>query len=276
MRIALAQIDVKLGDVPGNLARAAEQIDAAVADGAGLVVFPELALSGFALGAATGETRLAADDDRLLALGRRGAEVVIGFHELGPHGRPYNSSVWLGASGARHLQRKLYLPNYGPFEERKHALPGQGVRAFETPLGRAAMLVCADAWQPVIPWLAAQDGARVLVVIANSADGAGRIDIRASWDDLLRATARLLQVTVVYVNRVGDEQGSRFRGGSHILDPWGGIVAQAPEWNEALVACEVDLAAVDEARGEMPLVREARLDLVAREVARLVDEGGDR
>jgi predicted amidohydrolase len=80
---------------------------------------------------------------------------------------------------------------------------------------------------------------------------------------------------VVFVNRVGDEPGLRFWGGSHVVDPWGMIVSQAPNHEEALITVEIDLGAVRRRRYEVPLVREARLALVAREANRLAEEGGD-
>lgn len=111
VRIALAQVDCRLGEVEANLARARE----------------------------------------------------AGFHE-DSRVRAYNAASYLSAGTTVHVHRKLYLPNYLVWEERKHASPGQTMRAFDTGFGRVATLICNDAWQPVLPWLAAQDGAELLLV----------------------------------------------------------------------------------------------------------------
>src|SRR5262249_25160602 len=159
-----------LGDVSGNLAHVRDSTRRAAAEGADLVVFPELTLHGYALGQAGGDRSLRADDPRLASLAESGADVLVGFHEDGG-GRRYNSAGYLPADGEGHVHRKLYLPNYLAWEERKHASPGQSLRAFNTRIGRMATLICNDAWQPVLPWLAAQDGAEVLLVPASSAAG---------------------------------------------------------------------------------------------------------
>jgi len=275
-RIAVAQVDCTLGDVDANLRRAREQIEAAAAGGADLVIFPELALHGYSLGHVDDDRSIPADDRRLTELSATGIDVLVGFHEDGGV-RRYNAAAYVGADGTRHLQRKLYLPNYLVWEERKHTSPGQSLRAFDTRLGRMATLICNDAWQPVVPWLAAQDGGEVLLVPADSAAGLGpeSLDTIDYWADLLRFIARAHQCWVVFCNRVGTEADARFWGGSRVLDPEGRVFAEAPLWEQALLYADIDVATARRRRHDVPLVAEARLGLVQREVARLIDEGGD-
>ncbi len=275
-RIALGQIDCALGDVATNLERVHEQVRAAAGQGADLVVFPELTLHGYALGQADGDRSIHAEDPRLAGLAQPGTDVLLGFHEDGGV-RRYNAAVYLAAEGARHKHRKLYLPNYLAWEERKHASSGQSLRAFDTRLGRMATLICNDAWQPVLPWLAAQDGAEVLLVPTNSAVGLGpqSLDVVDYWVELLRFTARMQQCWVIFCNRVGTEAGGRFWGGSRILDPTGETVAAAPLWESALTVAEIDIPRARRRRREVPLLAEARLGLIERELARLIEEGGD-
>jgi predicted amidohydrolase len=275
-QIALAQVDVSLGDVSGNLAHARETIRHAASQGADLVVFPELTLHGYALGQAKGDHSLRADDPRLASLTEAGADVLVGFHEDGGV-RRYNSAAYLAPEGARHVHRKLYLPNYLAWEERKHTSPGQILRAFDTRIGRVATLTCNDAWQPVLPWLAAQDRAEVLLVPANSAAALEPelLDVIDYWSELLRFIARMQQCWVIFCNRVGTEAGARFWGGSRILDPGGQVVAQAPLWEPDLVLAGIDVPAAHRSRHELPLLAEARLGLIQRELARLIEEGGD-
>jgi predicted amidohydrolase len=175
------------------------------------------------------------------------------------------------------VHRKLYLPTYGVFEERKHFAPGGSLRAFDTALGRIALLVCNDAWQPALAFLAVQDAAQMLVIPADSAAGSypGALDTRLYWRDITRFYGRMLESYVVFVNRVGTEGELEFWGGSHVVDPYGGLAAEAPEHEETVLIADIDLALVRARRREVPLVREARLALISREVERLLGEGGD-
>jgi predicted amidohydrolase len=279
LRVALAQVDCALGDVQENALRARAAIEEARAGGANVVVFPELSLTGYALGAVSDDVALRTDDPTISALAAAADDlgVVLGFVEDGPV-HTYNSAIYLEGGSAVHVQRKAYLPTYGRFEEHKHFSPGQTVRAFDTRWGRAALLICNDAWQPPLAFLAVHDGARVLIAPACSSlsPGAGTDPavIESDWRDLLRFHARFLQTYVIFVNRVGEEAGVTFWGGSHVVDPWGRVVAEAPTHEAALVVAELDLGAVRQARREMPLVKEPRLDLLIREFRRLADGAG--
>jgi predicted amidohydrolase len=279
MRLALAQMDCELGEVDANLAAARDQIEQAAAQGADLVVFPELSLHGYHLGALKRDTSIAVHDPRLPALSEQGADVIVGFHEHTSL-RAYNTSAYYAQGRLLHAHRKLYLPTYLAWEERKHVSPGQHVRAYDLPggHGRAATLVCNDAWQPVVPWLAVQDGAELVIVPTNSAASLDpeAMDTGLYWDTLLSYTARMLQCWVVFVNRVGNENGASFWGGSRVVDPRGTVVAQAPKWEPGLVTVDIDLHEARRQRRAVPLVAEARLGLIGREVRRLIDEGGDQ
>ncbi|WP_181788620.1 nitrilase-related carbon-nitrogen hydrolase [Streptomyces phytophilus] len=276
MRVALAQVDCVLGDVASNLEAAGKTVAEAAGRGADVVVFPELSLHGYALGAVPGDVSIPANDPRLAELSRHGPDVLVGYHEDGGL-RRYNTAGYYSAGALVHTHRKLYLPNYLEWEERKHASPGNALRAFDTAHARGATLVCNDAWQPVLPWLAAQDGAEVLFVPTNSASGLapGAVDTVTYWQDLLVNIARMQQCWVVFVNRVGEEGRAAFWGGSRVLDPWGGVVAEAPRDVPDLVVVDVDRTAVRRRRREMPLLEEARFGLVSREVTRLMNEGVD-
>lgn len=280
MQVALAQFAPVLGDTDANLVRIGELVDEAVAAGADLVVFPELATSGYALGDVDERVGMAADDPRLLELSRRaaGTGVLLGFPEEGPRSiHTYNAAIHLQGGGIVHCHRKLYLPTYDIFEERKHFSPGQFMRAYDAQDGRMATLICNDAWQPQLAFLAIQDGAQVLLIPTNSAQSRfpERYDSATYWRDITSFYARMLQCYVVFVNRVGDEGELHFWGGSHVVDPWGQVIAEAPLDPPSLTVVELDLRTIRQRRREVPLVKEARLGLVEREARRLVEEGGD-
>jgi predicted amidohydrolase len=274
VRVALAQAEPALGDIAENVRRSHELVDRAKSDGVDLVVLPELMLTGYSLGRVTDDLSLSVDDPEItqLAEAAEGIACVVGFAEAG-RVHTYNSAAYLQGGGVRHVHRKLYLPTYGIWEERKHFTPGDAMRAFDTDIGRVAILICSDAWQPAIAVLAVQDGARVLIVPANSTSRRGAIE--GEWRDINRFYARMLETYVVFVNRVGDEGELSFWGGSHVYDPWGELVAEAPLDEPAFVTVELDTTAVRRRRREMPLVKEARLALLSRELERLAAEGGD-
>lgn len=282
MRITLAQIDSRPGEVDANVERAAQAIAEAVNDGTDLVVFPELSLSGYSIGDLEDDVSMCPDDERMIKLAKeaRGAGVLFGFPEAQAHGlHTYNSAAYFENGMLVHVHRKLYLPNYATFEERKHFLPGQSSRAFPFMGGRyrAATLVCNDAWQPQLAFLAAQDGALVLLVPACSAQSMfpERYDSRTYWRGITRFYGRMFQLYVVFVNRVGSEGALRFWGGSHIVDPWGEVIAEAVDGKEHLLTADIDISLVRRRRRDIPLVREARLGLLRREIDRLLEEGGD-
>lgn len=279
MRVAIAQIDCALGDVPENARRTAELIAEARAQQAELVVFPELSLSGYSMGQLGDDVAMAANDPVILGLAEhsKDIDVAVGFVEQGAV-HTYNSMVYLQEGQVSHVQRKTYLPTYGRFDERKHFSPGQSLSAFDTRLTRMALIICNDAWQPCVPFIAVQDGARILLIPASSSaptepDGAPAI--QRDWQDLLHFHARFLQTFVVFANRVGTEAGLTFWGGSQVIDPWGDTIAMAPRYEPNLLVCDLDLAAVRHARRTLPLVKEARLGLLSREMERLTSSGGD-
>lgn len=278
MRIALAQVDCLLGEVDKNFARATEVVAEARSRGAQLVVFPELILSGYSLGKIGHEVYLEPEDQRFrsFAFEHSGAGTVLGFLE-GSSLRTYNSAAYVEDGGVMHVHRKLYLPTYGSFEERKHFSPGQSMRAFDGRCGRLALLICNDAWQPILPWLGVQDGAEVLLIPASSAlnKAPGMIDVEKVWRDITRFYAVMLQCYVVFVNRVGSEGELTFWGGSHVVDPSGEVVAEAPRHEESTVVVDIDVARVRRQRWQLPLVKEARLGLLKKELDRLIYEGGD-
>ncbi|MCO1661099.1 nitrilase-related carbon-nitrogen hydrolase [Pseudonocardia humida] len=281
MRIALAQTDAVLGDIDANVERAEQMIDDATAQGAEVVVFPELSLSGFSVGEVDDDVSMELDDKRLVSLAERtDAGVLLGFPEAQTHGlHTYNSSAYFADRKLVHVHRKLYLPNYSIFEERKHFLPGQTSRAYPVGNGRhrAATLICNDAWQPQLAFLSVQDGAHILLVPAASGQSSfpEHYNAREYWEGITRFYGRMYQLFVVFVNRVGTEGQLRFWGGSHVIDPWGEMVGECAESSEDLLVVDIDLAEVRRRRRGIPLVREARLGMLRREIDRLLDEGGD-
>lgn len=278
MRIGLAQIDSVPGEIEHNLNNMRAYVNQAREQAVDLLVFPELCVSGYSLGQISEEVSLAPSDPRLQPLLKDAGDMSIafGFHEDGGL-RTYNSAAYYESGHLTHVHRKLYLPTYGAFEERKHFSPGQSMRAFNTEHGAMAMMVCNDAWQPVLPFLAVQDGAQVLLIPTNSADSRfpGSVDNVEYWRGITQFYARMFQSVVVFVNRVGSEGEFKFWGRSHIAGPSGEIVVEAPRGEPALVFADIDLQEVRRERRRVPLIKEARLAFLRREFDRLAENGGD-
>lgn len=282
MRITIVQTAPVLGDLAANIACVEEMIQrhGRTSD---LIVFPELALTGYAIGKVAEDLSMRPEDPRLLALAAAAADedtgLMLGFVEADRRGLfTYNSSAYYANGALVHVHRKLYLPTYSIFEERKHFTPGPSLQAFPLKEGhRAAMLICNDAWQPQLGFIATQDGAQILFVPTNSAQSQfpEHYDSTTYWNDITTFYARMFQVFVVFVNRVGVEGELDFWGGSHVVDPWGQRLAEAKPHVEEVLTVEIDLTMVARRRRAIPLVKEARLGLLRREIDRLLSEDGD-
>jgi predicted amidohydrolase len=265
--IALLQNDPVLGEVETNLTKLHEQLRQV--RGSDVAVAPELALHGYHLSALREVDSLALDDPRLLTLGEHHPAVIAGFVERRRHDQS-NSAAVIDGRRVR-VQRKLFLPTYRSWEEGKHFRAGSRLRHFELRGTRVGVLICNDLWQPPLPWLAVQSGAEVLVVIANSVHSEAAVPVQTAWDLLIRHAAVTLQCYVVFVNRVGTENGAQFWGGSRVVGPGGEELARLGD-EPATAQATLDLQALRVLRREWPLLREPRLDLVGREIAALMSD----
>jgi len=278
--VALAQTKPYLGDVAKNLAQHEEAIARARAAGARLVVFPELSLTGYHLKDDVPSVAQRMDGPVVARLAElsRGLTVVASLVEEAPDFRFFNSAVWFEDGAVRFVHRKVYLPTYGMFDESRYFARGGRVRAVDTGLGRAAVLICEDLWHASTIYLAALDGALLVVCPSSSplrgvSEHAEQDDNARFWELINRAYAQTYGLFIVYVNRVGFEDGVGFWGGSEVVDPLGGTLVKAPYYEPALVTCEIDLAAARRKRIAAPLLRDEDLDLTLRELGRIRQRG---
>ncbi|MHA6695212.1 carbon-nitrogen hydrolase family protein [Homoserinimonas sp. A520] len=233
---------------------------AAAAGPADLIVTCELSVSGYAFNADRLPPALDVDDPRLAVLTASGSVVSVGLVERNAGGQPYNSSVLFGA--ARRVQRKLHPVSYAPWNEHLLYAPGDRMEPASVNGVAVTTLICNDAWHPVMPWLAAHAGAEVLLVPTASIGDNSASESAQSWELILTHTARILQCYVVFANRVGEEDGHNFWGGSRIIDPWGRVLAQAGSGTE-IIHATLDLDALRCLRADVPLLEEARPQLIA-------------
>ena len=281
LRIALAQLAPELGLLEANLARHRELLVEARAAGAGLVVFPELGLTGYHLQDLAAEVAMAVDDPRLVELASEtaGFSAVVSFVEESTEHRLFIAAALLEDGAVRHVQRKLYLPTYGLFDERRFFAAGDALRATRSRLGvGVGLAICEDFWHLGVPALLALDGAQVLVNVASSpgrdvaAVNAGGLGTAVSWRTLLRTYAQLTTSIVVFCNRVGVDESVSFWGGSMVLGPTGDVLVEAPLYEEALVFADVELGDIRRERIGLPLLRDERPELMVRELGRIVAE----
>ena len=279
-RIALAQIAPRLGDPDANLEIAHDAIVRADAEGAALTVLPELALTGYFLQDLVPEVAMRRDDRRLADLGRTRPDMLIavGFVEETDDHRYANSAALLSGGELVGLHRKVYLPTYGLFDEGRFTRPGERIRTHEvgSPIGRIGLSVCEDFWHASLPMIQALDGASLLVNLAagpSRAPGstAGLAAI-AGWHKMQDTYALLGTVPIAFCNRVGNEEGLTFWGGSRILAADGSAVVEAPLWDEALVVGTMNTDDLRMQRYGMPLLADERLELTRRELDRIIAE----
>jgi predicted amidohydrolase len=279
-RIALAQVAPRLGEVDANLELVARTVRGAADEGATLTVFPELALTGYLLQDLVPEVALRADDARLLGIGDEapGMLVAAGFVEETDQLRYCNSVALVRDGRLVGLHRKVYLPTYGLFDEGRFTRTGDRIRTVDAgaPIGRVGLSVCEDFWHASVPMLQALDGASLLVNVAagpSRAPGssAGLAAI-AGWHKMQDTHALLGTVPLVFCNRVGNEEGLTFWGGSRLLAGDGSVVVEAPLWEEAVVVGTLNTDDLRMQRYGMPLLADERLELVRRELDRIIAE----
>jgi predicted amidohydrolase len=282
LRIALAQLAPQLGRLDENLETHISLLAEARDQGAGLVVFPELGLTGYLLQDLAAEVAMRLDDPRLarLAAATEGISAVVSFVEESGDHRISIAAAVIEEGEIRHVHRKLYLPTYGLFDERRFFAPGDLLRA--TPSRRlgvgVGIAICEDFWHLSVPQVLSLDGAHILINVSASP---GRdlarthevgLGTATSWRTLMRTYAQLTTSFVVFCNRVGVDESISFWGGSEVISPGGDAVFSAPLYEEGLYLVDIDLEEVRRARISLPLLRDERPEFHVRELERIVAE----
>lgn len=281
LTLALAQINTRLGGVQANLEKHLALIAEAQAQGADLIIFPELSLTGYVLQDLTPTVacRPRSDDPvfRTLLEASRKLDLMVGFVEEDTRNRFFISAAYLSQGEVLHVHHKVYLPTYGLFDEGRFFAWGDAVRAFETRFGRMGMLICEDFWHASPPYLLWLDGADVFL-FQSASPGRGltgnhRLETARWVDHINRAYASLFTAFVAHTNRVGYEDGLHFWGGAAVYDPDGLVLTQAPYDAEALMLTELDLNQLHRTRARLPMLRDERTALVLREMQRILSDG---
>ncbi len=282
LTLALAQINTRLGDVAANLEKHLALAQEARQQGADLIVFPELSLTGYVLQDLTSAVahRPTPDDPIFAPLleASRGIDLVVGFVDEDRRHRFFIAAAYLSQGQVAHVHHKVYLPTYGLFDEGRFFAWGDSLRAFDTRFGRMGMLICEDFWHASPPYLLWLDGADLLLLTSASPGRGLTEDPRlesARWvEHINQAYASLFTSFIVHANRVGYEDGLNFWGGSTAFDPDGRLIVQAPYHQESLTLAQIDLNYLHRTRSRLPLLRDERTALVLREMNRIAGGGG--
>jgi NAD+ synthase (glutamine-hydrolysing) len=241
LRIALAQLNLFVGDVGGNAQRvidtAAEARDRLKAD---LVLFPELALSGYPpedLLFHKGMRRQVATAVERVRSEVKGVAVMVGYPDY-TDDAIYNAAVLIRDNQVLANYHKQELPNYLVFDEKRYFKPGQESCVIELSGIRVGLLICEDIWEPKPARAAHAAGAQLLVVINGSPYS---LQYQRRREDIVRARIKDTGLPVVYVNLLGGQDELIFDGGSFVMDAKGEVVQRAKPFAEQLYTVDIDL-----------------------------------
>ena len=239
MRLAMAQLDQRVGDLPANARAILDAVRAARRANAELVVTPELSLCGYPpedLLLRPAFVDACSRELAALAAAVEDETVVVGFPERSA-GALYNAAAVVRAGKVTHVYRKQALPNYTVFDEARYFAPGASPCVFEAGGVAVGVVICEDIWRPNAA-AQARDAGATLIVVPNGSPYHMRqhADRRAA----IEARTRECGLPVVYVNRVGGQDELVFDGASFVADASGAIVQQVPAWHETLAIAEFD------------------------------------
>jgi len=244
VRLVLAQIDPTVGDLEGNAARVIDAMGEARRLGADVVAFPELVLSGYPPEDLLLKDHFLRGCERALeqvAASCHGLVAVVGVPLLEAEGGVVNAAAVLAEGAVRTVYHKIRLPNYAVFDEERYFTPGRRVLVAQLPGARIGVNVCEDIWRPDGPTeeAAIQGGAELVINISMSPYHMGKGEER---EKMLRARALDSGAFVAYVNGVGGQDELVFDGHSLVIGPDGEVIARGPQFSEALLTVDLDLA----------------------------------
>src|SRR6266545_1226365 len=239
MRLALAQINTVVGDLDGNRELILARLEEARDQGAELVLFPELAVTGYPpedLLLRSAFVRAAAESLREIAAAARDVVALVGF----PHfdADLYNACAVCAGGDVKAIYRKRFLPNYGVFDEERYFASGRDLVVLEVGETLMGLTVCEDMWQPGPPATdLALAGAELLVNISASPFHVGK---EVEREEMFVTRARDNSCFVAFCNAVGGQDELIFDGHSCVLDDDGNVLARAPGFEEALLVVDIE------------------------------------
>jgi len=305
MKVTVCQTSPVLLDLQANLDDIIEKIHQGKKEGSQLIVFPELALTGYFVGQRYHEVALRLDSEeiRRLASATKGTAAVVGFIEESPSMNFYNSAMVAVDGEILFAYRKLNLPNYGVFEERKFFASGKKIPVFKLHGFTIAVFICNDLWHPSLPYLGVVQKADLFVTIFNSSQGSMGTEFSniESWEIINKFYSRIFGIYNICANRVGEESWSercsmlsveagqtpgggkpigtslekktyRFWGGSEIINPFGQEIAKAALYDTDNISGRISRDLVRQKRILLPYLRDDDPYFTHRELQRILHE----
>jgi predicted amidohydrolase len=262
VKLALAQFSCKREDKKTNLQRIEELAIKAKQQGVDLVIFPEMALTGYVVKDQIYELAEAIPGPSVKTIEslakKTGLHIIFGMPEVSQKTQAtlYNTAVLVSPKGFIGKYRKMYLPTHSVFEEKRYFRPGYEPAAFDTELGKIGLTICYDVFFPEVFRLTRLTGAQLIVCVSASPA------VRKSYFEVL-TSARAIENTayLAYVNLTGVEDGLQFWGGSRLISPTGDVLAKAKYDEEDFVICQVDYNDVRMAETFIPTLRDLRPEL---------------
>ena len=302
MKVAVYQTRPILLDLKANLEDIIAKIRQGREKGAELIVFPELAMTGYFVGERYHEAALRLDsrEIRELASATKGTAAVVGFIEESPSMNFYDSALVVVDGAILFTYRKLNLPNYGVFEERKYFSPGKQIPVFKLHGFTIAIFICNDVWHPSLPYLGLCQKADTFVTIINSLEGSLGAEFSniETWGIINTFYARIFGIYNICANRVGEEsfenrrtysakpsgeakvpggspspsqiEDHRFWGGSEIINPYGQQIAKAALYEPDEISGEISRELLRKKRILLPYLRNDDSYFTHRELERIL------
>lgn len=280
MKLSLVQMNTQLGNVSANLSTHLSYINKAIDENSDLIIFPELALTGYLLQDLVPSVSITANNDNetfnTLLEQSKSIDIVTSFVEKGSRHRYFISGVYLSKGKVLHKHRKVYLPTYGQFDEGRYFSAGDSFEAFDTPFGRVGLLICEDFWHASPPYLLWLDGADILIFISAS-PGRGLTESplleSAQWvNHITQAYSSLFTTFVASTNRVGYEDGYNFYGMASVHDPNGTRLVEGSQNEERLVSVQIDLSQIIRTRTKLPLLRDENPNITLKTLKRILNK----
>ncbi|MCB4203462.1 hydrolase [Deferribacterales bacterium Es71-Z0220] len=276
INISLAQIKPSLGNIAKNAEIHFKHIEDAIKKNQDLIAFPELSLSGYNLRDLVYDVALNEESNIIQRLKEYSKEIsiVAGFVYEDNRHLFYNSCGYFESGKIVHLHKKVFLPNYTMFEESRYFAAGNNFKAFDTKYFKCGMLICEDALHlSSILTLSRQNVDTIFVVSNSPARGIFEDSFypKELWYNTLKYIATNLTVNVVFVNRVGVEEGVTFWGGSTAFSPFGKSIIELKLFDEQVKDITFDRKEIRRARIHSPFFRDEDFKMVKK----FVEDFGD-
>lgn len=260
--VALAQTNCRVGDKKYNLKKIERFVEKAKEKKADLVIFPELALTGYVcrdLVYELAETIPGPSVQHLETIAKEAnTHLVVGMLEKSGKAKAvlYNTAVLIGPEGYIGKYQKMHLPTHSVFEEKRYFRGGYQTPLFETSIGKLGLIICYDIFFPEITRLLRLKGAQLVICISASPS------VRRGFFEVFTA-ARALENTMflAYVNLVGIEDGLQFWGGSRMIAPSGKIIAKAKYDEEDMIIAQINYSDMNRVEVFVPMLRDLRPEL---------------